>query len=396
MKFEHVIGNVSASLLAKLPEKGRSLVSFRARAAEFSGMARESSNVVTLLYVGNGTNLAFCLNVAFDTYSVKANYGRCNIWNATSFAHQNAADADITIFDVPWPYEIDLDDDDYVLETPSWVRQELMLKGSWEEIVANFHKNVRGAQLRIIRKNKLSCQTTNEDDAVDSFYQNMYAPHIKRRFGQSAHVDSEADVRQAVRQGTLLQILRGTEVVAACVLHHCDQSLRMPFIGFSASDLRSIDGASAALYYFSIKYASDQSFKDVDFCGTRPLLNNGVFTTKRSWGAAVYDDWALESLLIRFKEYCPGIESFLVNNSLIVRHEGQLVGKTVISDAQLSPELTRKIIHRCAGEGLDGLYIYSLRGVQDDAYAVADSNPTPVRLFDLQKSDDPLAVYCDS
>jgi hypothetical protein len=59
-----------------------------------------------------------------------------------------------------------------------------------------------------------------------------------------------------------------------------------------------------------------------------------VFETKRRWGAAVYDDWSLESLLFRLERLTPGVETFLCNTPLLTRHDGKLIGKLMTRESE--------------------------------------------------------------
>jgi hypothetical protein len=249
--------------------------------------------------------------------------------------------------------------------------------------------------MRKIRKNGLTADTASEPAAIHSFYDTMYVPHTRRQFGPAASVASRADVLKSLRGGALLQIRKEGEVIAASVLCKAGDTLKSLYTGFALPDLRKLDGATAALYYHSLSYAFENGFKALDYCGSRPLLNDGVFETKRRWGAVVYDDWSFESLLIRFERLTPGVEAFLCDVPLLTRQDGRLIGKLMSREAPLSAAGLRSAVQRCVCRGMDGLNVYALHGAHDAAGGAAGI-PIPVVVHDLGSSRDPLRMYCDA
>jgi hypothetical protein len=385
-----------ASGFAELADKAKSLLAFRAQAVIYSGIVRSSSHGLTLLYVGNRTNLPFILQALFAEHRKTGEAGACNIWQAAALADAHAADVDCAVFDVPWPYEVNFMPEHRVIEMPSWVRQGVDLASTWDEVLKGLHRSARGEQMRKIRRNGLTAVTTTDSAAILSFYETMYVPHTRRRFGPAASIDSRADVLKSARNGALLQIRREDEVIAASVLHKVGNTLKSLYTGFASPDLRTLDGATAALHYHSLLYAFENGFRSLDYGGSRPLLNDGVYETKRRWGAAVYDDWSLESLLFRLERFTPGVEAFLCDAPLLTRQDGKLIGKLMIREAPLSAAGLRVAIQRCVSRGMDGLSVHALHGAHDDAARAAADSPIPVAIHDLRSSGDPLRTYCDA
>jgi len=372
----------------------QSLAAFRSRVVRLSGPEHHSQQDLTVVYVGNGKNLAFVSRSIFGDQAVETEIGKCNIWGAAAQADIHASNADMIVVDVPWPYDITMPCDERVIEIPAWVRQETQLMDTWTGVIKGLRKSVRDSQLRKIRKFDLTQTTTQDPIEVDRFYDTMYEPHLRRRFGVDATFASRQLVQKCVSAGTLLKILRDGEVIGACVLLDLGETLQLLFVGFSAKDLREIDGASAGIYYYSLEYAFQNGYKNVDFCGSRPFLNDGVLAVKRRWGAGVFHDWSLEHLLIQLNELSPGVESFLSNHPVITCQGDRLIGKVLISDRVLTADVANKLSHRFVSAGIDGLNIYSLRGIQSDAYDVVKSGSVPVQLIDLCDSGDPLRSYC--
>jgi len=379
----------------ELRTKTKSLAGFRSRVVALSGPIGDAGYDLKMAYVGNGINRSFISGAVFGDDLAGREISRCNIWRAATQANIHAASTDMIVVDVPWPYDITMPDHRNVVEIPAWVRQVTRLADTWEGTIANLRKSVRDSQLRKVRKFKLTEMTTRDPVAVDRFYDKMYEPHVKRRFGGAAHVESRQHVQACVSGGTLLSILRDGEVISACVLLHEGDTVQMLFIGFSANDLREIDGASAGLYYYTLAYAFENGYKAVDFCGSRPFLNDGVLAVKRRWGAGISDDWSMENLLIQINKWSPGVESFLCDHPIITCQGDKLVGKVLVGDGELSAEFVSKVGRQYVSPGIDSLEIYGLRGIRDGAYEAANSASVPVQLFDLRDAGNPARIYCD-
>mgnify|MGYP001545141523 FL=1 len=359
-----------------------------------SGRVGDAGHELTMMYIGNGINRSFISRAVFGGDVPGREISRCNIWRAGTQAEIYSASADMIVVDVPWPYDITMPDCRNIIEIPAWVRQVTRLADSWEGTIASLRKSVRDSQLRKIRKFKLTEATTRDPAAVDSFYDNMYKPHVERRFGGAAHVESRQHVQACVSAGTLLSVLRDGEVISACVLLHEGDTLQMLFVGFSAKDLRQIDGASAGLYYYALAYAFQNGYKRVDFCGSRPFLNDGVLAVKRRWGAGVFDDWSMENLLIQINKWNPGVEAFLRDHPVITCQGEKLVGKVLFGDGELTAEFVNKVTRQYVSPGIDSLNICAAQGIRDDAVQAAQAASIPVQLSALGDAGDPARIYC--
>lgn len=378
-----------------LPVLTKSLIAFRSRVLMLSGPVARSDQELTLLYIGNGNNLSFVSHAVFGRDIEQREIGRCNIWRAGAQAKAHADGTDMTVVDVPWPYDISMPNDERIVEVPAWLRQQTTLGDTWENTIAGLRKSVRDSQLRKIRKYKLTHASTDDPVDVDRFYDTMYVPHVERRFGGAATVESRKHVQNCVAGGTLLNVLRDGEVISASVLLDDGDTLRMLFNGFPARDLREIDGASAGLYYYTLAYALENGYKHVDFCGSRPFLNDGVLAVKRRWGAGLIDDFSLENLLLQLNRWSPGVRSFLSDHPLITCEDDGLVGKVLVAEGELTADRVKKTARQFISPGVDGLKIFGLQGIADDAIEAARSAAVPVEVLDLRDSSDPARIYCD-
>jgi hypothetical protein len=384
-----------ASFLADLTDRGRSLVRFRTRVSQHVGTVRGGDAALSMLYIGNGSNLPFMLATVFGGRCESRQLGVGNVWRGSALARDHVESADMTVFDLPWPWEIRFGEDACVIEIPAWVRQAVVLPAEREAFFAGLHRSVRGEQMRKIRKNGLSGRLTRDEQEIRRFYRTMYAPHVRNRFGADATVVPETRVVKYARQGALLQVVREGQVIAGSVLYRRAGVVQSLWSGFDGADLRALDGATAALFYHLVGFAFDHGCRVVDYCGSRPLLTDGVFETKRRWGAAVHDDWSLETLLLQFNRFDNGVRQLLCRCPWITRHDGALVGKLLVDDLPLDGETVEREERRLASGGLGGLHLYALAGIREDARHAIDRCAAPVTLFDLGNDDRPLTTYCN-
>lgn len=383
------------AMFGDLSDKARSFASFRSRTTAHSGLAADSELPLSLRYFGNGANLAFLLQVFFGGRCESRELGTAGVWRASGFARSNAETADVVAFDVPWPWGVSFGSNRKVIEIPAWVRQAVRLPANRDDFFSSLHRSVRGEQMRKIRKHGLTCRTTHDENEIRQFYTTMYVPHVRERFGAAATVVPESRVVKLAMRGTLLQVVREGRVIAASVLYSDQQTLQSLWSGFDHAEPRLLDGATSALFYYLLDYAYAHGYRTVDYCGSRPLLSDGVFETKRRWGGTVYDDWSLETLLLQVNRLGPGVQAVLARCPWIARQDGKLIGKGLVHDVPLGAERLKSHWLRLTCPGLDGLSIHALHGVQAEARAAAVEAGVPVTLFDLKDSRDPLEAYCN-
>lgn len=395
MRALQAFRHAPTDLVANLVDKGRSLIRLRARYAVYAGTVRGGDRPISVAYFGNGANLPFVLATVFGERPAPRQAGAARIWQASAFSRSRSSSADLTVFDMPWPWEMSFPEDSRVIEIPAWIRQAVALPRDRESFYASLHRSVRGEQMRKIRKYGLMARVVHDVDEIRRFYRDMYVPHVRRRFGPDATIAPEPRVVKYAQQGALLQVLREGRVVAGSVLYRRREIVQSLWSGFAGEDLRALDGATAALFYHLAEFAFDHGCRTIDYCGSRPLLSDGVFETKRRWGGAVHDDWSLESLLLQFNDFGAGVRQLLQRCPWIARQDGSLVGKVLADASPLTGDVLEKQWLRLACPGLRALHVYAPGGIAPGARETVDRSGAPVTLFDLRQDADPLKSYCD-
>ena len=154
-------------------------------------------------------------------------------------------------------------------------------------------------------------------------------------------------------------------------------------------------GAFSALYYFTILYGFNSGCHEIDFLGTRPLLNDGLFQYKRKWGTVVQrSPIPRGDILLKPVRETNAVRSFISHNLFVVREGKNLVGKIFHSDGILSREALSGIVSRYATAGLSALKIYCLMGYRNGTVQWACSQDVNIDLIDLKNNEDPVKSYC--
>jgi hypothetical protein len=216
------------------------------------------------------------------------------------------------------------------------------------------------------------------------------------RFNDEVIIESKTKVLRQCRKGELMQIIRDGVVVAAVLLHKSEGRLAYVWVG--VPDLivgEMAKGAFSALYYFTILYGFNTGCHEIDFLGTRPLLNNGLFQYKRKWGTVVQrSPIPRGDILLKPVREINAVRSFISHNLFVVREGKNLVGKIFHTEGILNREVLSNIISRYATAGLSALKIYCLMGYRNGTIEWARSQDETIVLIDLKNKKDPINSYC--
>jgi hypothetical protein len=358
----------------------------------FAGTEKHSGKPLRLFYFGSGNHLAWVRDTAFAACTLESERLAIPVWHARRELARAARDVDLVVADLPWPWQRQLRGQGFV-EVPAWINQRLALPDRWPDVLPRLRRSARGEDLRAIRKNGLTCRLVRDENAIRRFYEEMYVPHLTRRFGEAAYIEPEWKIRHCVDQGTLMEILRGEEVVAAQVLWGSRGSLHFLWAGTAGREFgNETRGIFPALYYYGIVHAFEHGFDEADYCGSRPVLADGIFQMKRRWGASVYDGWSRDTLFLRPRSLSGAVLEFLVRNPLVERKDGGLAGKVLLPGAA-APEDVERMQQVYSSDGIREIAIHSLAAPSAAALEAASAAPG-VKIVDLSKEPDQAAAYC--
>ena len=225
-------------------------------------------------------------------------------------------------------------------------------------------KKIRHSQkhnLRRIEKNNFSYDMTNEEECFEDFFHNMYMPYAKDRFGAEAQLYRYDDALQMFRRGGLMWVRQNGRIVAGHLIAIEGRTARG--LVFGTIDGRRepiIAGAHSASYWFTIEWAIEKGFRQLNLGRTRPSLSDGVLTTKRRWGAELSDGTVCYDLIVHWAQWSDHVRAFLAQTPLIFHDEAGLSGLTAMPlGSEHTPEAVYEQARTFWAPGLKRLIVIS-------------------------------------
>jgi hypothetical protein len=156
-----------------------------------------------------------------------------------------------------------------------------------------------------------------------------------------------------------------------------------------------LKGAFSALYYFTLLVGYESGCREIDFLGTRPLLQDGLFRYKRKWGTRVEDSPVPRGdILLQPLRFDEAVRGFLASNPLVVRAGKSLVGKVLLEGGPVTRERLAGAVERLHTPGLSELRIFSRDGFDPEAREWSADPSRGVSVKDLRLSSRPADDYC--
>ena len=264
------------------------------KAVQYVGRATLAEGIL------KGTQLPFrCLIVggeAFSGYLLVRIFGeslkilkRRRIWipSIKRLAKNPSSDLDLIIAILPHSYRARFRGV-YDFCGPQNVKQVVDITGSWEEVRKQFHRTKRHLVNRLEASQEFNFRISNDPKDLELFYHRMFVPHTQRQFGNYAVIESYEAMRKSFKSGFLLLLESEGRAIAAFLCAIKDGVLSYRRAGVLDGDERHVQsGAQTALYYYQIRLACERGLRAVNLMYSKPSLNEGVYRSKREWGAAV-------------------------------------------------------------------------------------------------------------
>lgn len=259
----------------------------------------EDEGEVTCLYVGRRENMAHLRRRFYEDVTTVHSH-RASL--VTYRKHMAAAEAraDVVILDVGSPYNGWINRQGNYLVIPNWVSMVVPMAETWDETVQGFRKTMRKNIRRQIRRNGYACAPTNDPAKIRAFYDDYYRAFINARYGDAVEMTPRMEIEECARKGVILEVIGADGPVSAGVYFPSGGEFCLLASGMPEALVDNPpEAAISALYYFSLEYAFEKGFKAVNFLGTRPFPDDGLYQFKRKWGAGVRDDFSIDAILLR-------------------------------------------------------------------------------------------------
>ena len=279
---------------------------------------------------------------------------------------------------------------------PCLISQKRDLCGSMEELRNSFREHRRYKYVARIEKQGITRRIVDSEECFREFYDDYYLPFARKRFGDAADLATGSDFLRRCRDGSVMQVAHGDEVIAYALLEADRGALRCAFLGVSgriAGEQHKI--VFNALYYFSILHGFENGFRAVDYMYSRPLLNDGVYRFKRMWGGYVCGfPESMDRILVKPMNLGAPVIGIFSNNHFISLKDGKFVATVACRDGELSPPFIERVMKDGYSKGIDAVRMVSLTPVDPSVGAWCRENAPAVEIVDLSAGKAPHEAFC--
>jgi hypothetical protein len=151
------------------------------------------------------------------------------------------------------------------------------------DVIQNRASRDKRRRLKQVAEAGYSFEVTRDLSKLESFYYEMYLPHMLKRHSGYALPISFSECKELFLRGELLLVKSGEEYVSGNLLISHGNELHSPVVGVSDVDEQLTLGSYAA-YYFTILVGVQRGFVRVDFGEAPPFMQDGLFQFKKGLG----------------------------------------------------------------------------------------------------------------
>ena len=347
-------------VINKLKSKAYPLVSrYWIHAALVEGKLKNTDEVFRCLFVENNNLMTYMLPRMYGEASVVLRTWR--IWTPLlkNVLNTYSRSVDMAIAVLPLGYRAEFEES-ATFKSQMLIRSFIDTSGGPEEVRKHLRDNKRRFYNKMDKNPTFSCRISKDLKDFDLFYNEMHVPHTQKRFEDLAYLDPYEQIQDWFLRGFLLLIEEGNMTVAGVLCTIDNDVLVFRRTGVLNGDEEYVKrGASSAQYYFTLKFALEHGIPRVDLMRSRPFFNDGVYNTKRKWGAEIYPDDVTRSWVFFFIiEYSRKVASLFEMNPLIVFKEDKMYGLVGWNNQNPpSAKDEKELIQKYFSPGLNGLIL---------------------------------------
>jgi len=212
--------------------------------------------------------------------------GRYPIWALPGRLKRLQRSVDLTIVRAS-PLNARLFPETDYLHAPEWIGTWLPLPED-PKTPFRFSKNLRGGDIRVIRRSRLKAIVSQKESDLNEFYRHMYIPFVRNRFGVQGLPYSRRAMLSRFLRGGILWVHRDGERLSGALLERNGKRVMLRALGTADGDLGLVrQGVLAAVYHFSIEAARQWGCTEIGLGMSRALLQDGVLRYKHKWGGSL-------------------------------------------------------------------------------------------------------------
>lgn len=352
--------NSKTNLINKLKCKVYPLVSrCSVRAALVEGKLKNTNEIFRCMFVENNSLMLYMLPRMYGEAPVIIKKWR--IWTPLlkKVLNTHSKSIDMAIAVLPSEYHAQFKESAN-FKSQMLIRSFIDTSGGPEGVRKQFRYNKRRFYNKMDKNPTFSYRVSKDPKDFDLFYNEMHVPYIQKRFEELAELDSYKRMKDFFLKGFLMLIEEGNKTVAGVLCTIEDDVLVFRRTGILNGDEEYIKrGASSAQYYFILKFALEHGIQKVDLMRSRPFFHDGVYNTKRKWGAEICPDDEIRTWVFFFiPEYTRKVAKFFEINPLIIHKEDKMYGLVGWSDeVPPSKEDEKQLSEKYFSPGLNGLML---------------------------------------
>jgi hypothetical protein len=248
----------------------------RSNAYKLIGKTRFSDSDFTTAVLGSKISVEYFSKFLYVDVPRVEFLGKCSLSKAASVGF---AGVDLVIVEANVFFSRFLGDSGFFVAPR--VDFVLELSGSVEEIQNRASEGKR-RRLRQVAEAGYSFEVSKDLSKLESFYYDLYLPHMTKRHSGSALPISFAECKELFLRGELLLVKSGEDWVSANLLIPRDDELWEPVL--AVRDVEKLTLGSYAIYRFSIVVGVERGFARMDFGEAPPFMQDGLFQFKKDLG----------------------------------------------------------------------------------------------------------------
>jgi hypothetical protein len=321
-----------------------------------SGEELHSCERITVRYTGLPQNMHYFASLIFgDNYAVTS-LGRGFLWINSRKGGEDNQEPSIVVKEGLSIFKRLFQKTGHFF-VPGWISGRMQLPDDFSVL---FNSSSIASDINRIKRNKLTCQITQELSAFHQLYFEMYQTQLHKRYGKRAFTANYKKARRRFNKSSIYLIKKDNATIAAGMVASANKKGRLWLLGVKDGNLEYYkDGALAAIYYYSAKFLHAEGCRWLYLGATRAFLNDGVLCYKRKWGLTITKQYHA-GFYIKPVKAPPGVREFLKHNPFIIK-EGKMEYAVMFNESlEACRQTLDSIQSRYWPKRVDGIILYTL------------------------------------
>ena len=251
----------------------------------------------------------------------------------------------------------------------------------------SFSKSAK-RKMEELEKTQLSWKVCEDVESLGIFYNELYEPHARHRFGDHAIVFDFQKLRRLQRTGYLVLIFVDGRLISGCICRAIGRDLVFELAGIAWADQAPVSRmAGDMIYYVLLKIARQLGCVRVNYRDCRPFMNDGILRYKQRWGGVLWSEkTARRSIAINTPLQSASGRRFFVENYPIFEDGTGLSGLVVLdSERAVGVRDLKRMKKAYLKPGLKRLDVFCAAGFDEEAQRYLRKPDCGLTKFDMMR-----------